>query len=121
MLPLINLNPKFCGLLRPDSGEGMTLDCPKCGPNHRLCVYFENPLDGYNPAPWQKPLWKREGKFVDELTVSPSIQYPCFHGWIEDGQVIDISESPAKVMMFLDGAWELVALSPKQARSITGN
>jgi hypothetical protein len=118
MTPLTELNPKWCGLLRPDSGEGITLDCPKCGSSHRLCAYFDNPLDGEPAAYWQKPIWKRDGETFETLTISPSIEYPCFHGWIEDGQVIDISESPMRVKMLIGGAIRDVALSPKQAKAL---
>jgi hypothetical protein len=116
MTPLAKLNPKWCGLLRPDSGEGITFDCPKCGPSHRLCVYFDNPLDDKPSASWQKPTWKREGESFESLTIAPSIQYQCFHGWVEEGNVIGISESPMRVHMHVNGVQQLVALSPRQAK-----
>lgn len=119
--PLTDFNPKWTGLLRPKSGEGFEFDCPKCnarGVGHRLCVYFSNPLDGQPPAPWQIPMWTREGATFENLTVEPSIQYPCFHGWIEDGIVIDISESP---LAFEFPGKGIVALSPRQvSRMVLG-
>jgi hypothetical protein len=120
MTHLLDLNPKWCGLLRPTSGEGLTLDCPKCGPVHRLAVYFSNPVDGKDAAPWQNPQWKRTGDKFALLTVEPSLEYPCFHGWIEEGEVIDISESPARVIATINGAQRIVALSPKQFRELKG-
>lgn len=113
---LIDLNPKWAGLLRPKSGEGVELDCPVCGPTHRLCAYFSNPLDGQSSAPWQQPTWAREGETFPDLTLAPSIQYPCFHGWIERGQVIDISESPLVVNIPGKGR---VALSPLQVERMS--
>ena len=121
MKALTEFNPEWAGLLRtPEHGEGITLDCPVCGPRHRLCAYFSNPLDGQPPAAWQKPTWERYGNDFLTLTVSPSIQYPCFHGWIEDGQVIDVSESPLVVnMLRQDGSIGPVALSPRQVKGMT--
>lgn len=118
MIPLTNLNPKWNGLLRPDSGEGLSFDCPVCGPKHRLQVFFSNPLDGQSTASWQRQTWKRIGESFDALTIEPSIQYLCFHGWIEDGQVINISESTLSALMVVGGVQRLVALSPKQAAAL---
>jgi hypothetical protein len=114
MRALAEFNPQWCGLLRPSSGEALELDCPKCGPSHRLRVNFSNPVDGQPPAAWLNPTWKREGATFDTLTIEPSIQYPCFHGWIEDGQVIDLAES--KVFISLGG--KRIGLSPRQARQV---
>ena len=119
MVSLLDLNPKWRGLLRPGSGDGITFDCPKCGPSHNLAVYFSNPVDGQDAAPWQNPQWKRTNDEFASLTVEPSLEYPCFHGWIEDGNVIDISESPARVLAIIDGVRRIVALSPKQFRELS--
>lgn len=120
MKALTAFNPKWEGLTRtPEHGEGLTFDCPVCGPKHRLCAYFSNPLDGKPAVAWQSPSWKRDGNDFSTLTLSPSIQYPCFHGWIEEGQVIDISESTMVVnMQRPDGSFGPVALSPKQVRDL---
>jgi hypothetical protein len=112
---LQELNPLWTGLLRPDSGEGLTFDCPNCGAHHRLCAYFSNPLDGKEAAPWQKPTWERIGDDFDVLTVKPSIEYPCFHGWIENGRVVDVREAP---LSGFDPAGRQVALSPLQSIEI---
>ena len=117
MKQLCDLHPKLVGLLRPCSGEGILFDCPKCGPGHRLAVYFDNPIDGQPPAAWQTPKWVRTGESFEELTIEPSIQYPCFHGWVEDGQVIDIGESRMCAVMVIDGVRTLVALSPRQEKA----
>lgn len=113
MKKLTDLNPEWLGVLRPKSGEQLQFDCPKCGPKHRLIAYFSNPLDGQPPAPWHdvEKIWKREGDTFEALTIAPSLQYPCFHGWVEHGLVFDISESPLMVPTKKGPA----ALSPNQA------
>jgi Family of unknown function (DUF6527) len=113
MKKLTDLNPKWLGQLRPNSGEGVAFDCPKCGEKHRLVAYFDNPIDGREAAGWGDK-WHREGEEFETLTVSPSIQYLCFHGWVEDGKVIDISESPATATLMTAQGLRLIALSPKQ-------
>jgi hypothetical protein len=112
MKPLSNFNPRWTGLLRKDSGEGVAFDCPACGPSHTLVAYFENPLDELEPAPWQNPKWHREGGSFFALTVKPSIEYPCWHGWVERGYVIDISESP--LTLWSPSKKKNVAMSPLQ-------
>lgn len=121
MKPLTDFKPDWIGLTRAsEHGEGLTFACPICGPSHRLVVYFSNPIDGEPPASWQNPTWQREGDNFAIMTIAPSIQYPCFHGWIEDGQVIDVSESPLVVNMLRpDGVFGPVALSPKQLKAMT--
>jgi hypothetical protein len=111
------LNPEWLGQLRPDSGEGLSLDCPVCGPKHRLAAYFSNPVDGKDSAPWGDK-WKRTGESFSSVTVAPSLQYPCFHGWIESGLVFDVSESPLTVPMQTDKGVQLIALSPDQAFTV---
>lgn len=115
MKKLVDLNPKFIGYARSASGEGVNFDCPTCGPKHVLAAYFSNPIDG-QPAKISEAYWMRHGETFEELTVSPSILYPCFHGWIEAGRVFDISESAATYPKAnKDGQIELVALSPLQS------
>jgi hypothetical protein len=110
---LLELHPQWEGILRPNSGEGVSFDCPNCGSSHRLCAYFSNPIDGKEVAPWQKQKWERVGENFVVLTISPSIQYPCFHGWIENGRVIDISEAPLRVRNPENG--HVIAISPLQS------
>jgi len=118
MKRLSELDPIWVGLLRPSRGGGLSFDCPNCGPKHRLAVYFSNPIDGLPAAPWQTPTWLREGSEFDTLTLAPSLLYPCFHGWVEDGKVIDTTESPASAQVDLNGTRQQVALSPKQYQSV---
>lgn len=114
MNELTSFHPEWIGLLRSSSGEGLTFDCPVCGPSHRLAVYFLNPTDGKESAPWQSPKWHVIGNKFENLTIEPSIQYPCFHGWIEYGQVIDVSESTMVVNLQTPQGMKKVAFSPRQ-------
>lgn len=116
---LRTLNPQLTGVLRQDSGEGLFFDCPSCGPGHRVGVYFSNPLDGGEAARWHQHTWKREGESLEKMTVEPSLEYPCFHGWVEKGVVYDVSESPLVVPGEFFGMPHLrsVALSPSQAEA----
>lgn len=114
MIELSTLYPKWIGLLRPNSGEGLAFNCPKCGPSHKLAVYFSNPVDGQKSAAWQEQKWNRKGDTFETLTIEPSIQYPCFHGWIECGKIIDVSESPAHAFAIVNGNLTPIALSPSQ-------
>jgi hypothetical protein len=66
-------------------GMGITFDCP-VHRNHRLGVFFENPLDG-QPAQAHCLLWKRTGDTFETLTLAPSIQASCWHGFITGGEV----------------------------------
>lgn len=118
---LTDLHPEFIGCLRPGpaSGEGVTFDCPACGPKHRLVAYFSNPLDGQPPNGWT-PKWERDGTEFSALTVGPSLQYGCWHGWVEGGMVWDVHESPLIVPGVTLGRRDIpfVSLSPKQAEEL---
>lgn len=114
---LATLNPAWIGRLRQDSGEGITFDCPACGPRHRVAAYFKNPRDGNPPAPWPDSAWERDGEDFAALTLHPSIRYPCWHGWIESGRAFDVMESPLVVFGEQpSGNLGPIALSPRQAR-----
>jgi hypothetical protein len=115
---LDTLNPKWIGLMRANSGEGVEFDCPFCGPTHRLAAYFSNPLDGNPPAPWLldgRPVWDRDGREFCELTLEPSLHYPCWHGWIDRGGALHVSEA-THLLRMPDG--QIAALSPAQVRRI---
>lgn len=117
MKRLIDLRPEWIGRLRPKSGEGILFDCPGCG-RHHIAAYFSNPRDGQPGMP-QDPIWLREGEEFDALTIKPSIDYPCFHGWVECGRVFDTGESPLVVAgQYPNGQIARVALSPLQAIEI---
>lgn len=115
---LIELNPRWIGSYRtPEHGEGFAFDCPNCGPNHTLAAYFKNPLDGGVATPGSGQ-WQRTGSNFDEITVEPSMEYPCFHGWVENGIVFQQTESPLVVPVETPQGLKLVALSPNQARNV---
>lgn len=115
---LTELNPKWLGMLRKDSGEGLSFDCPVCGPQHPLVVYFKNPRDGGNAMP-RELSWTLNGSQFDTATIQPSIKYECFHGWVEYGRVFNISESPLTIWGDPGtGIPGPIALSPMQARSL---
>lgn len=122
MRPLTEFNPKWVGQLRsPEHGEGLAFDCPTCGPKHTLVAYFTNPIDGgpAMPAP-PNQRWTRSGEDFAKLTVKPSLDYPCWHGWVEGGQVIHVSEG-RPVQLFNPETKEhlgSVALSPGQVREL---
>lgn len=120
MVPLTSLNPKWIGLIRPDSGEGVSFDCPVCGPSHSLIAYFTNPLDGLPAVGWKhQQLWSREGDAFENLSLEPSIQHTCFHGWVENGQVISTGEATHQAhLMDRTGKSVIVALSPRQVATL---
>ena len=76
---------------------GVSFDCPKCERqyNHRLAVYFTNPLDG-GPKVWrygvEEFLWNRSGDTFETLTLSPSINWleGHWHGFIKNGEVTNV-------------------------------
>ena len=115
MIPLTELRPAFRGNLRPRSGEALEFDCPGClarGRQHTVRVVFANPLDGGAPMPGAgETRWVREGDAPEALTLAPSILYPCWHGWVEDGVVISVDEAPAVIVR---RSGPPVALSPRQ-------
>lgn len=73
---------------------GLTFNCPVHG-DHRLGVFFTNPIDGMPPAADVKHLWKREGERFEDLTLSPSVDASefqregttCWHGFIRSGEI----------------------------------
>ena len=132
---LTSLNPKWLGLTRPDSGEQLEFDCPACGPKHRVTAVLLNPLDGKPGAPWLgkrvrgsdgeervSPAWTREGDSFESLTLTPSILYPCWHGWVEDGAVVGVGDASHLMVQVIvrasDGQpvaeCKPIALSPRQ-------
>lgn len=75
---------------------GILFQCPAClsenrghGLGHYLAVYFSNPADGGPPATPKhvpSPRWRRDGDTFDDLTISPSIDAGCWHGFITKGE-----------------------------------
>lgn len=124
---LSTLNPKWLGLTRKDSGEGVGFDCPACGSKHFVAVYFQNPIDGKPSVNWpNQTRWAREGETFEVLTLTAStgrgasIEMPCWHGWLEDGKLTHISEAThsAKLLNTATGKVETAALSPRQVAAL---
>lgn len=87
-------------------GIGLAFTCPKCH-DHAIGVLFENPLDGCPPVPrgsppngiehepgpiyraayaaLRSPHWKRTGDAIERLTLTPSIDVRCWHGFVTGG------------------------------------
>jgi hypothetical protein len=127
MKRLTELNPEWVGVLRPNSGEGLALDCPACGPDHRIAAHFKNPRDGGpiaahfknprdgGPILYSSMTWDlKDSRAFETVTISPSIVYPCWHGWIERGYAINQAEAPVTVLAMVGGETKLVSLSPLQ-------
>lgn len=68
--------------------QGIQLDCP-CGEGHALLLWFSNPLDAV-PVPIHiHPMarWQRMGEDVASLTLAPSVDAHCWHGFIKNGEI----------------------------------
>jgi hypothetical protein len=94
-------SPLYDGINR--TGMGVSFDCP-LHREHRLAVFFANPIDGGPPHrrtgegwipgtteyPAHSPLWQRAGELLQSLTLTPSVDASgvgCWHGFIENGEV----------------------------------
>lgn len=120
MKTLAQLEARLIGYRRPNSGEGISFVCPVCGPKHAITAFFANPIDGGEAPPADLALWTRTGESLEQLTVEPSIKHACFHGWVNQGKVFEVSESPIVVALEINGRRQLVALSPLQTLDIAG-
>jgi len=104
-LKLVDLEPRWtvgsdedCHVDR--QGMGIGFNCP-IHRNHRLVVFFSNPIDGGQPCKSVQFLWGRTGETFETLTLKPSIdassnavqfgdgmiQTPCWHGFVTNGEV----------------------------------
>jgi len=71
-------------------GVGVAFNCP-CGCLGRICVLFQNPLDGGPALENAGPLWARCSDSLDSLTLLPSIRRlgGCgWHGFITEGEAL---------------------------------
>lgn len=75
------------------SADGLVFLCPGCysaaeGPEgvHSIRVWFA----GRRAPPEAKPdpRWKVSGTRLHELTLEPSINAECWHGWIREGRAV---------------------------------
>lgn len=76
-------------LSNPRHGMGVTFECP-LHRDHRLGVWFANPVDGKPPIDGKETLWQRTGATFEEISLSPSIdasEHGCWHGHIANGEV----------------------------------
>ncbi len=99
---LRDLDPRWTCDAVGRHGMGISFDCP-VHRTHRLAVAFANPVDGGQKMTGQsgpKYWWQRTGETFDDLTLGPSIdasdciwrhdgtiQTPCWHGFITNGEV----------------------------------
>jgi hypothetical protein len=77
-MKLSELDPKLS-----DNGF-LRFTCPVCskvGNAHGIRIPLAPTVDKYGHS------WKHSGEFPDSLTVTPSINAGCWHGWITNGDV----------------------------------
>ncbi len=94
---LLDLDPRWISVAHGRNGQGVVFFCPKCG-NHRVVVWFANPIDGQAPAPpfpnsKNNHRWQRQGDAFDTLTLTPSIQIvgTCsWHGFVKNGEITTV-------------------------------
>ena len=70
-------------------GHGVTFDCPRCGPLHRLRVRFINPTDGSTRIHPEATHFRSAGTSFCTLSLVEAIQMaPCFSGWLRNGELL---------------------------------
>jgi hypothetical protein len=90
---LVDLDPHWMTTGDGRHGMGVNFDCPHCGGDQRLGVWFANPVDGGPPASPEQgpaPRWQRTGDTFETLSLTPSINAEAsghWHGWITAGDV----------------------------------
>ena len=63
--------------------DGILLLCP-CGGGHELLLWFAGrPRVPAKARPVHR--WQAEGATIGTLTLSPSVNARCWHGWIRNG------------------------------------
>lgn len=64
------------------SAQGVRFLCP-CGEGHALVVWFANRgvPDGIEPL----PRWEMSGSSLADLTLRPSVNARCWHGFVTGG------------------------------------
>lgn len=65
---------------------GVLFHCPTCKDEHSVLVWFRDRgvPDAMTPGPGR---WVVSGTGLDDLTLAPSIQIRCWHGFITHGEV----------------------------------
>jgi hypothetical protein len=92
-------DPKTKNTVMPAGRQGMGISflCPK-HLDHRVAVFFSNPIDGGPAVEGRDFLVKRTGASFDTLTLGPSIdasRHPrgmevrtsCWHGMVQHGEI----------------------------------
>jgi hypothetical protein len=64
--------------------QGISFRCP-CGNGHRLLIWFAGRGVPDEQAPPHR--WTAIGTTVVDLTLTPSVDSKCWHGWIVNGMV----------------------------------
>lgn len=72
MSPLTDLDPRWVEHDGRD-GLGVSFRCPGCSIDHRIAVFFANPLDDGDQLPGMLG-WQRIGDTFETLTLTPSIR-----------------------------------------------
>lgn len=86
----VRTSPGFRCVSSIIGAQGVFFLCP-CG-GHTLCIPFRNPREArVEPV---SPSWEMTGTGLEDLTLSPSINVggsvndPCWHGFIQNGEVV---------------------------------
>lgn len=78
-MKLCELDPKL------DKSGFLRFDCPVCSKNgntHGIRVPLAPALDGQGHS------WQYTGEFPNTLSLMPSIDVGCWHGFITNGEII---------------------------------
>lgn len=69
--------------------QGIQFHCP-CDAGHDLLLWFANPLDAEVVPIHVTPMarWQRIGDSLDSLTLAPSVNAYCWHGFVKDGLIL---------------------------------
>lgn len=75
--------------------NGVLFKCPGCwaknggsAGTHMILVWFANPIGGAPVASSEwlpAPRWQRTGETLETLTLHPSVDAKCWHGWVRQG------------------------------------
>jgi hypothetical protein len=93
-MKLTELDPRWTAHIKGQKGQGIIFLCPHCK-THFIGIHFANPLGG-GPAlaaPSGSPnpeRWERTGDTFDTLSIIPSIDAKCWHGFITNGEVTTV-------------------------------
>ncbi len=81
--------------------QGLLFNCPKCNPTHGCMVGFRDRdllphhasqrrlQPGEDPKAPRPSRWEVTGTGFHDLTLKPSIDTGCWHGYITNGEVIN--------------------------------